>query len=252
MKRASDIPSEIPVILFPTPADWETWLAEHHADSRGLWLRIAKKDGELTSVTYPEALDVALCHGWIDGQKKSYDDHSWLQKFTPRGARSIWSKINREKVQALIDAGRMRPSGLKEIERARKDGRWDAAYDSQSNATVPEDFQAELDRSPRAGEFFATLKGANRYAILFRIHTAKKAETRARRIREFIEMLERHETLHPATRPRKTSTEPSAETSEKPSNRSSRKSPTASSGKSSSESSKASSRKPPGKSPGKS
>ncbi|MGH9802318.1 MAG: YdeI/OmpD-associated family protein, partial [Blastocatellia bacterium] len=161
-----------------------------------IWMRLAKKASELKSANYAEALDVALCYGWIDGQKKSYDADSWLQKFTPRGAKSIWSKINREKAQELIEAGRMKPAGLKTIESAKQDGRWEAAYDSQSKATVPDDFQAELDRSPKAKSFFATLNSVNRYAILFRIQTAKKAETRAKRIQQFIQMLEKNEKIH--------------------------------------------------------
>jgi uncharacterized protein YdeI (YjbR/CyaY-like superfamily) len=188
---------ELPVILFAQPSDWEAWLSEHHTSSPGLWLRLAKKASGIQSITYAEALDVALCYGWIDGQKKSYDESTWLQKFTPRGARSIWSKVNREKTVSLIEGGRMRPAGLAAIESAKRDGRWEAAYDSQGAASVPDDLQAELDRNPAAKAFFATLNSRNRYAILFRIQTAKRAETRAKRIQEFIGMLERHETLYP-------------------------------------------------------
>jgi len=148
------------------------------------------------SVTYPEALDVALCFGWIDGQKKSDTAATWLQKFTPRSKRSIWSKINREKALALIAGGRMKPAGLQEIERAKADGRWEAAYESQSRAEVPADLQAALDANPKANVFFATLNSQNRYAVLFRIHHAKKAETRARRIKQFVEMLAKGEKLH--------------------------------------------------------
>jgi uncharacterized protein YdeI (YjbR/CyaY-like superfamily) len=186
----------LPVILFAQPSDWAAWLEAHHA-AKGLWLRIAKKGSGLQSVTYNEALEVALCYGWIDGQKQQWDDASWLQKFTPRSAKSIWSKINRDKAEALIASGRMQPAGLREVQRAQQDGRWEAAYDSQSKATVPADFQAALDSCPEAGAFFATLNSVNRYAILFRIQTAKKAETRAKRIEQFIEMLARHETIHP-------------------------------------------------------
>jgi uncharacterized protein YdeI (YjbR/CyaY-like superfamily) len=185
------------VILFEDQQAWAAWLGEHHAASPGAWLRLAKKGAALRSLSYAEALEEALCYGWIDGQKKSYDESSWLQKFTPRGPRSIWSKINREKAETLIEAGRMKPSGLAAVERARQDGRMDAAYDSQSVARVPEDFQAALDGSPAAQAFFATLNSTNRYAILFRIQTAKKAETRAKRIAEFIRMLENHEKLYP-------------------------------------------------------
>jgi len=186
----------LPILLFERQDDWAAWLDEHHASSAGVWLRLAKKASDLQSLSYAEALDVALCYGWIDGQKNSYDESSWLQKFTPRGARSIWSKINREKAQQLIESGKMKPAGLKAIESAKNDGRWDGAYDSQSRATVPSDFQAALDGNPEASAFFATLNSVNRYAILFRIETAKKPETRAKRIQEFIRMLERHEKLH--------------------------------------------------------
>jgi uncharacterized protein YdeI (YjbR/CyaY-like superfamily) len=189
--------NELPVILFERVEDWEAWLEENHASSKGLWMRLAKKAAAITSINYQQALDVALCYGWIDGQKKSYDEDSWLQKFTPRGRKSIWSKINREKAQALIESGRMRPSGMAAIEAAQKDGRWDAAYASQSVATIPDDLQAALDANPEAAEFFATLNSANRYAILFRIHQAKRAETRAKRINDYIAMLARHEKLHP-------------------------------------------------------
>jgi uncharacterized protein YdeI (YjbR/CyaY-like superfamily) len=188
---------DIPIQLFEKPKDWAAWLEKSHAASSGIWLRLAKKNSGIESITYAEALDVALCYGWIDGQKKSYDDTTWLQKFTPRGKKSIWSKINREKAESLIKSNQMKPAGLKAIESAKQDGRWDAAYDSQSKATVPEDFQAALEKNAKAKAFFATLKGANRYAILFRIQTAKKAETRTRRIAQFIEMLEKHENIHP-------------------------------------------------------
>jgi uncharacterized protein YdeI (YjbR/CyaY-like superfamily) len=189
--------AELPIILFEDQAAWAAWLEQNHADSRGLWLRHAKKAADLSSVSYAEALDTALCYGWIDGQKKSYDDSSWLQKWTPRGTKSIWSKINREKALKLIESGAMQPAGMTQVERAKQDGRWDAAYDSHSTATVPDDFQAALDSNPEAKAFFATLNSTNRYAILFRIQTAKKAETRARRIGEFIGMLERKEKLYP-------------------------------------------------------
>lgn len=187
----------LPVLLFAHRDDWTRWLASNHALSTGVWLQLAKKAASIASVSYAEALDAALCYGWIDGQKQRYDDASWLQKFTPRGAKSIWSKVNCGKVQVLIEGGRMQPAGLAAVERAKHDGRWDAAYDSQSRATVPADLQAALDASPEAQAFFATLSSGNRYAILFRIQTAKQAETRVRRIGEFIRMLEQHETLHP-------------------------------------------------------
>jgi uncharacterized protein YdeI (YjbR/CyaY-like superfamily) len=194
--KSTAVPAELPILLFERQQAWAEWLDRHASDSPGAWLRFAKKKSEIQSLSYAEALDVALCYGWIDSQKKSYDEASWLQKFTPRGPKSIWSKINREKVQALMEAGRMKPAGLLAVERAKGDGRWDAAYDSQSNATVPEDLQAALDQNPKALAFFATLDSANRYAILFRIHAAKKPETRSRKIAAFVAMLERNEKIH--------------------------------------------------------
>ncbi|HSN87983.1 MAG TPA: YdeI/OmpD-associated family protein [Thermoanaerobaculia bacterium] len=188
---------DVPIQLFPRQEDWEAWLDQHHATSPGLWLRLAKKGADLQSLSYAEALDVALCYGWIDGQKKGLDDSSWLQKLTPRKPKSLWSKINREKVAALTQAGRMKPAGIAAVESAKQDGRWDAAYDSPGGATVPEDFQAELDRNPKAKAFYDTLEKRNTYAILWRIQTAKKPETRARRIRDFLAMLERGEKIHP-------------------------------------------------------
>jgi uncharacterized protein YdeI (YjbR/CyaY-like superfamily) len=182
---------------FTSAGSWSKWLAAHHASSKGLWLKIAKKGTNSPSVTYAEALEVALAWGWIDGQKGKLDDQWWLQKFTPRGPRSIWSKINREKAVALIKAGAMKPSGLAEVERAKRDGRWEAAYDSQSRATVPPDLAKALAANPRAARFFETLESHNRYAVLFRVHTAKKPETRALRIEKLVEMLSRHEKLHP-------------------------------------------------------
>jgi uncharacterized protein YdeI (YjbR/CyaY-like superfamily) len=192
-----DVHKGLPIRSFPTPKRWEEWLEKYYGTSTGLWLKIAKKGAETATVTYAEALEVALCFGWIDSQKAALDETYWLQKFTPRGPRSPWSKVNREKALALIESGRMRPIGLAFIEDARKDGRWDTAYDPQSKASVPEDFQRELDRNPTAAEFFATLESYNRYAILYRIHEAKKPETRAKRIEKFIGMLERGEKVHP-------------------------------------------------------
>lgn len=188
--------AELPILSFDGPDAWAAWLEEHHASSKGIWLELAKKGSGTPSVTYAEALEVALCYGWIDGQKKSHNAAAWLQKFTPRGKRSIWSKVNREKALALLESGRMRPAGLAEVERAQRDGRWEAAYDSQGVAAVPDDLAAALERSPAAKAFFAALDSANRYAILFRVQTAKKAETRARRIEQFVQMLERGEKIH--------------------------------------------------------
>jgi uncharacterized protein YdeI (YjbR/CyaY-like superfamily) len=188
---------EGPILLFADGRAWSHWLASHYASSRGVWLKIAKKGANSESVSYAKALEVALIWGWIDGQKGKLDDAWWLQKFTPRGPRSIWSKINREKVVALIEAGKMKPPGLAEVERAKRDGRWEAAYASQSRATVPPDLAKALAANPRAARFFETLESRNRYAVLFRVHTAKKAETRAMRIEKFVAMLSRHEKLHP-------------------------------------------------------
>ena len=196
-KKETATAGEAPIISFADQPTWADWLAVNHASSRGAWLKLAKKASGVASVTYAEALEVALAWGWIDGQKRSHDDGAWLQKFTPRGPKSIWSKINREKALALIAAGEMKPAGLAEVERAQRDGRWEAAYDSPRGAAVPEDLAAALAGNARAAAFFATLNAANRYAILFRIQTAKKAETRARHIARFVEMLARHEKLHP-------------------------------------------------------
>ena len=189
-------PTDLPVVLFESPEAWGDWLAEHHAQSAGAYLRIAKNGAPFQTPSYAEALDEALCVGWIDSRKDRYDDASWLQRFTPRRARSPWSQVNRAKAEALIASGRMQPAGLRAVDEAKADGRWEAAYASQSKATVPDDLQAALDRSPEAQAFFKTLSGANRYAILYRVQSAKKAETRARRIAQFVAMLERHETIH--------------------------------------------------------
>jgi uncharacterized protein YdeI (YjbR/CyaY-like superfamily) len=186
-----------PTLQFTSVEDWENWLEAQPADSPGLWLKIAKKGCGTPGIDYPTALESALCFGWIDGQKRPLDESYWLQRFTPRKPRSRWSKINRDRATALIESGRMRPAGLSEVERARQDGRWDAAYESQSAAAVPEDLQAALDADPRAAEFFATLDSANRYAVLYRVHEAKRASTRAARIEKFVAMLHAHETVHP-------------------------------------------------------
>ena len=186
----------LPILAFASQKKWEEWLARNHQTSKGLWLKIAKKGAETGTVNYAEALDVALCYGWIDGQKGALDAGFWLQKFTPRGARSKWSKVNRDKATALIESGRMQPAGLAEIERAKTDGRWEAAYDAQSKASVPEDLQRELDANPDAAAFFATLESYNRYAILYRLQEAKKPETRAKRLEKFIGMLKRGEKVH--------------------------------------------------------
>ena len=173
------------------------WLAKHHASSAGVWLQIAKKDSGLASITYAEALEAALCQGWIDGQKNAMDAQYFLQKFTPRRTRSTWSKVNCAKALALIESGAMQPAGLAEIERAKADGRWDAAYDAQSKMTVPDDLVALLAKSPKSKAFFESLDSRNRFAILFRLQTARKAETRERRLATFFDMLKRGEKIHP-------------------------------------------------------
>ena len=193
MKNANDLP----MLPFATWQDWEAWLKEHHADVKGVWLKIAKKDSRLPSVSYAEALDSALCYGWIDGQKAAFDERYWLQKFTPRGPKSMWSKINCGKVAALLAEGRLQPAGIRQVELAKADGRWDLAYDPQSRITVPEDFQSELDKNSEAYDFFQTLNSVNRYAVLHRIQIAKKPETRAALIQKYIEMLAQHQKLYP-------------------------------------------------------
>lgn len=197
MKKAAARGTELPTLSFATPRAFSDWLADHHSSSRGIWLRLAKKASGTASITYGEAIDVALAWGWIDGQKRRGDEASWLQKFTPRGVRSVWSKINREKALALIDAGAMQPAGLAEVERAKRDGRWEAAYDPPSRATVPDDLEVALANDARAAAFFATLDARNRYAVLWRVQTAKKAETRQKRIAELVAMLARGEKVHP-------------------------------------------------------
>ena len=189
--------TEEPVIAFTSRAEWEAWLDEHHDSAAAVWVKLAKKGSGITSVTRAEALEVALCYGWIDAQSRSFDGGWWLQRFTPRRARSKWSKVNREAVTRLIESGAMKPAGLREVERAKADGRWDAAYDPPSRATVPDDLQAALDAEERARDFFSTLDSRNRYAILHRIQDAKKPETRARRIEKFVAMLREGEKLYP-------------------------------------------------------
>ena len=187
----------LPVVSFEDTNAWDAWLTAHATDSPGLWLKIAKKGSAGRSISYSDALDVALCHGWIDGQKGRLDDEYWLQRFTPRKPGSKWSKINTERAAALIESGRMRPAGLREVERAQADGRWEQAYESQSRVTVPDDLARALAANERASAFFATLDSANRYAILYRIGTAKKPETRAKRIDTFVAMLSEHKKIHP-------------------------------------------------------
>ncbi|MCL2417787.1 MAG: YdeI/OmpD-associated family protein [Conexibacteraceae bacterium] len=181
---------------FANQAAWDDWLRGNHDDSPGVWLMIAKKGAPRPTVTQAEAIEAALCHGWIDGQLARHDEHFYKQRFTHRRPRSKWSQINRERATALIEAGMMAPGGLEEVEKAKADGRWEAAYESQSNATVPPDFARALAANPEAEAFFATLTGVRRYAFLYRIQDAKRPETRAKRIARFTELLARRETLN--------------------------------------------------------
>jgi uncharacterized protein YdeI (YjbR/CyaY-like superfamily) len=184
------VDDRLPVVSFASTTEWEEWLEENHAVSAGVWIKIAKKASDVESVRYPEVLESALCFGWIDGRREAVDERFFLQRFTPRQPRSKWSSINREKAERLVAAGRMRPAGLAEVERAKDDGRWQAAYESQSRIAVPDDLRRELDARPTAKEFFSRLSSQNRYAILYRLQDAKKPETRARRLAKFVAMLE--------------------------------------------------------------
>jgi len=192
-----NVQQDQPVISFESRDAWAAWLAEHHAASPGLWLKFAKKASGIATVSYSEALDVALCYGWIDGQKDKLDGDFWLQRFTPRRPRSKWSRINRDRVAALLARDAMRPAGLREVERAKADGRWEAAYDGQRAAAVPDDLRRELEGNAAAREFFATLDSANRYAILYRLQEAKKPATRERRLKTFVTMLSEGKKIHP-------------------------------------------------------
>lgn len=185
-----------PVVHFAEPADFERWLHQH-PDASCIWVKYAKKKSGIPSIDWNQAVDVALCYGWIDGQAKSFDDTYSLQRFTPRGKRSRWSKLNRERIARLTKAGRMQPAGVLEVKRAKADGRWDAAYESPANAKVPDDLAKALAKSAKATKFFESLSSTNRYAILYRLHEAKKPETRARRLEKFVEMLKRGDKLHP-------------------------------------------------------
>jgi uncharacterized protein YdeI (YjbR/CyaY-like superfamily) len=188
--------NDLEIIAFPSAKEWERWLAKTHASSRGVWLRLFKKESGVASVTHAEALAAALCYGWIDGQLKKHDEESWLRKFTPRRPQSVWSKRNRELVDQLAESGKMRAAGLKEVEAAKSDGRWTRAYDSPSNMTVPEDFMKELSKNKKAQSFFETLNKANTYAIAWRLQTAKKPETREKRMKAIIEMLGKRKAFH--------------------------------------------------------
>jgi uncharacterized protein YdeI (YjbR/CyaY-like superfamily) len=189
--------SGLPIMAFSSRAVWAAWLDEHHTDSAGVWLAIPKKGAAEVGVSYADALEVALCYGWIDGQKGTLNERFWLQRFTPRRPRSIWSRVNRDKALALIARGEMQPAGLREVEQAQADGRWEAAYEPPSTMAVSDDLQQALDANPAAAAFFAGLDRTNRYAILHRVHAAKKPETRARRIESFVAMLADGKKLHP-------------------------------------------------------
>jgi uncharacterized protein YdeI (YjbR/CyaY-like superfamily) len=188
--------SDLPILQFDDQPSWREWLVRNDTDSDGVWLKLAKKGSGVTTVTYGEALEEALCHGWIDGQVSRHDESFYLQRFTPRRPRSKWSANNRDKVERLTAEGRMRPAGLKAVEAAKADGRWDAAYPAQSEATVPDDLQQALDQNPEARALLNTLSSQNRYAFLFRLHHVKRPETRAKRIAEYIAMLAEHRTFH--------------------------------------------------------
>ncbi len=187
---------DLPTLEFPDRAGWERWLDANHESSDGVWLKLAKKGSGATTVTYAQALEDAIRYGWIDGQKGSSDEAFWLQRFGPRGPRSKWSQVNRRTATDLIEQGRMKPAGVAQVQAAKQDGRWEAAYAPQSTVTVPDDFQHALDANPRANEFFATLKSSERYSFLYRIYDAKRPETRARRIREYVAMLAEGNTIH--------------------------------------------------------
>jgi len=187
--------AEQPVVFFATPDELGAWMDEHAEESDGIWLKFAKKASGIPSVVYADAVEIALCHGWIDGQAKRLDDDHYVQRFTPRRARSKWSKINRQKAERLIAEGRMRPGGLREVERAKQDGRWDEAYDSPTTATVPEDFKRALAAEPAARDFFERLGNTKRYSFLYRIEDAKRPETRAKRIAEYVALLREGKTL---------------------------------------------------------
>ena len=191
------VPSDLPLLHVTSQTDWEAWLAQNHADAPGVWLQIAKKGQGVTSVSYAEAVEGGLCYGWIDGQKRAYNEQFYLQRFTPRRPNSIWSKVNVAKATALIESGRMAPAGLAEVERAQANGRWQAAYAPQSADEIPPELQAALDAHPKAQAFFTQLDKTNRYAFCFRVQTAKKTETRRQRIAKFITMMENGEKFYP-------------------------------------------------------
>jgi uncharacterized protein YdeI (YjbR/CyaY-like superfamily) len=188
---------ELPVLTFPSAAAWEEWLAGQHDAAAGAWLRIARRGAAEATVSYQEALEVAICFGWIDSHKDRLDDEFWVQRFTPRRPSGRWSKINADKAVALIECGRMRPAGLREVDRAKADGRWDSAYAGQASMEIPDDLREALSADAAAAEFFETISSVNRYAILYRIGSVKRPETRARKIAQYVAMLAEHQTIHP-------------------------------------------------------
>jgi uncharacterized protein YdeI (YjbR/CyaY-like superfamily) len=189
--------SGLPLLAFASSSEWEAWLEAQPTTSKGVWVKLAKAASGLPSVSKQEAIDGALCRGWIDGQLDKFDTNHWLIRFTPRRRTGKWSQVNRERALALIELGRMRPTGMREIEQAKRDGRWEVAYAPQSKAAVPEDLQSALDRKPTAKRLFDRLDSRNRYAILYRVHDAKKPETRAQRIEKYVAMLARGEAIYP-------------------------------------------------------
>jgi uncharacterized protein YdeI (YjbR/CyaY-like superfamily) len=189
--------TNLPILLFADQPAFEAWLKHHQSDQMGVLIKLAKKGSGFNSINYDQAVESALCYGWIDSQASAFDDKFYLQKFTPRKSKSKWSKLNTEKAEALIASGRMQPSGYHQVELAKADGRWAAAYDPRSQITVPEDFQTAMDENQRAKEFFSSLNSINRYAILHRLQEAKRPETRATRIKKFIEMLANNQKIYP-------------------------------------------------------
>lgn len=189
--------TDLQIISFKSSKEWASWLARNHSKSNGIWLRLYKKTAAEKTINHAEALDMALCYGWIDGQAKTYDEKSWLQKFTPRRAKSLWSKRNKEYIERLISEDRMKAAGLREVEQAKQDGRWEAAYDSPGKSTIPEDFLKALSKNKKAKAFFETLNKTNLYSISWRLQTAKKPETREKRMKEILAMLSRGEKFHP-------------------------------------------------------
>jgi uncharacterized protein YdeI (YjbR/CyaY-like superfamily) len=196
-RKNKAVKPDLPILTFSSTEDFTSWMAKHHKESSGIWIRLFKIKSKVSTITYAEALDVALCYGWIDGQKKSYNTESWLQKFTPRRRKSIWSQRNREHVERLYKSGLMQPAGIEEVEAAKADGRWEQAYESAGNMTVPTDFLNELAKDKKAEAFFKTLNKTNLYSIVWRLQTAKKPETRNKRMKAILDMLKKEEKFHP-------------------------------------------------------